>query len=224
MFLGHLAVGFGGKRSAPAVSLGALIAAATLADLLWSAFVLAGVERVEIRPGATAVTPLEFTSYPYSHSLVALVIWGALFAGGYALLRRGGWLAPLVLFVAVLSHWVLDVVSHAPDMPVTLGGSTRLGLGLWNSRPATLAVELGLFAVGLVLYARITRARDRVGSIGLWALVALLLLVYGGSFFGPPPPRVAVVAWGNVFGGLLTVALATWVDRHRESTVPAAAR
>jgi hypothetical protein len=217
MFLGHIAVGFSAKRVAPAASLGTLFAAVSLADLIWPVLVLAGVERVEIHPGDTAVTPLEFVSYPYSHSLVALVLWGALFAGGYALLRRSGWLAPLTIFLAVLSHWVLDVASHRPDMPVTIGGPIRLGLGLWNSRPATLAVELALFTAGLLLYALATRARDRIGSLGLWALVGLLLLVYAGAFFGPPPPSATVVAWADFFGGWLTVALAAWVDHHRDA-------
>ena len=114
MFLGHFAVGLAAKQVAPRASLGTLFAAAQFADLLWPLLLLVHAEHVAIRPGATAVTPLEFVSYPYSHSLVALVVWGALFAGGYALIRRNGWAAPLAIFVLVISHWLLDVLMTTP--------------------------------------------------------------------------------------------------------------
>ena len=78
MFIGHFAVALGAKKVAPAVSLGTMFLAAQLADLLWPTFVLLGIERVEIAPGATAVTPLDFVSYPYSHSLLALALWSTL--------------------------------------------------------------------------------------------------------------------------------------------------
>ncbi|HYG65880.1 MAG TPA: hypothetical protein VEL74_25085, partial [Thermoanaerobaculia bacterium] len=84
MFIGHFAVGLGAKRIAPSVSLGTLFLAGQLADLLWPTFVLLGLERVDIAPGITAVTPLDFVRYPYSHSLVALLGWAALLALGYA--------------------------------------------------------------------------------------------------------------------------------------------
>jgi hypothetical protein len=218
MFIGHFAVALAAKRAAPAASLGTLFAAAQTADLLWPTFVLLHAEHVEIRPGATAVTPLEFVSYPYSHSLVALAVWGALFAGGYALVARArgraGWAAPLTLFARVLSHWVLDVFTHAPDMPVTLTGPTRLGLGLWSSLPGTLVVELVMFALGLGIYVRATRARDRTGRLALAGLAVFLLVSYLANVFGPPPPSVRVIAWAGEAMWLL-VLWAAWADRHR---------
>jgi hypothetical protein len=216
MFIGHFAVGFGSKRAAPRTSLATLFAAALLADLLWPIFLLLHAEHVEIDASAGGFTPLRFTSYPYSHSLVALAVWGALFAAGYAAIRRSGWAAPLTLFLGVLSHWVLDVVTHQPDMPVTLTGPTRLGLDLWRSRAGTIAVELAMLAVGLALYVGATRARDRIGNLGLVVLVALLLLAYAGAAFGPPPPSVDAVIWSDLAGGVLTLTLAAWVDRQRD--------
>lgn len=215
MFLGHFAVGLGAKRAAPALSLGLLFAAAQFADLLWPNLVLAGVEKLEIVPGATAVNPLRFVSYPWSHSLVALLAWGLLLAALAVLLRRGRRLEAAMVVAVVVSHWLLDVASHIPDMPVTLTGEARLGLGLWRSLPATVAVELLLLASGSAIYLRSTRARDRVGSLGLAVLLLLLVAIYGASLVGPPPPSPQVVAW-SAEAMWLFVLFGWWVDRHRE--------
>ena len=215
MFLGHFALGFGAKRLAPRISLGTLFLAVQFADLLWPVLVLAGLERVEVDPGNTAVTPLDFVSYPYSHSLVALLGWGALFGLVYVLARRSRLAVGLLLAALVASHWVLDVASHRPDMPLTLHGEQRLGLGLWSSRPATLAVELALFLAGVAIYLRATAPRDRAGHWGLWLLVGFLLAVYVANLYGPPPPTPGAVAWGTQAMWLL-ILWGYWLDRHRE--------
>ena len=216
MFLGHFGVAFAARKAAPTVSLGMLFLAAQLADLLWPLFVLAGVERFEIRPGVTAVTPLDFIHYPYSHSLIALLAWGIVLGFAYRLARGGGWRAFTVLAALVVSHWLLDAASHRPDMPLAPGGSARIGLGLWNSIPATLAAELTIFVAGVAWYARITRARDAVGRWAFRALVGFLIAVYVASVFGPPPPSVQAVAWSAAAMWLL-VAWGHWIDQHRES-------
>jgi hypothetical protein len=139
MFIGHFGVALAAKKVAPRPSLGTLTLAALLVDGIWPVFLLLGWEKVEIKPGITAVSPLDFVSYPYTHSLVAGVFSGALTAGAYYVARRDRrgalWLAALVL-----SHWILDFISHGPDMPIGLSGPT-VGLGLWYSLPATLAAE-----------------------------------------------------------------------------------
>ncbi|MGH9363525.1 MAG: hypothetical protein ACRD2T_16565 [Thermoanaerobaculia bacterium] len=219
MFLGHFAVGFAAKRVAPEISLGTLFIAAQLADLLWPVFVLLGLEVVAIAPGITAVTPLDFVRYPYSHSLVALLGWGAALAAVWWVVRRGRAAAGLWLAALVVSHWLLDVVTHRPDLPLTIGGDARLGLGLWNSVAGTLAVELLLFAAGVTLYARATAPRDRAGRIAFWALVALLVAIYLANLFGPPPPSPRAVAWAALAMWLL-IAWGVWLDRHRRPTSP----
>ena len=78
MFLGHFGLAFAARKASPSISLGALFLACQFADLLWPTLVLAGIERVEIEPGATTFTPLDFVSYPYSHSLVALILWAVI--------------------------------------------------------------------------------------------------------------------------------------------------
>ena len=215
MFVGHFAVAFGAKRAVPAVSLGTLFIAGQLADLVWPLLVIAGIERVGVQPGLTVVTPLDFIYYPFSHSLLAAAAWAVAFGAAYMGLRRATTQTGAVLALVVISHWVLDALTHRPDMPLTVSaGSARVGLGLWNSLPGTIAVELLLFAAGLWLYTRATRARDRVGRLALWSLVAFLLVIYAANLFGPPPPSGMAAAWSALAMWLL-VAWGYWVDRHR---------
>jgi hypothetical protein len=221
MFLGHFGVGLAAKRFAPSASLGTLLLAAQLVDLVWPVLVLAGVEVVRIAPGNTAVTPLDFVSYPWTHSLAADLGWGVLLGLGY-LLFRGSPRGALVIALLVPSHWVLDWISHRPDLPLYPGGP-KLGLGLWNSLVATLVVELAIFAVGLGMYLAATRPLDRTGSWSLVALVALLLAAYGAAVFGPPPPSATAVAWAGLAGWLLPL-VGVWIDRHRAARRPTAAR
>jgi hypothetical protein len=214
MFIGHFGLGFGAKRAAPSVSLGTLFIACQFADLLWPTLLLLGYERVDVRHGATLMTPLDFVSYPYSHSLVALCAWGVLFGGAYAIIRHGRIRSAVTIALLVVSHWFLDYVTHLPDMPLTIHGSTRVGLGLWNSVPGTFAAEFALFGGGLAVYLRGTKPRDRVGSIGLWSLVAFLMIVFVAATFGPPPPTPTAIAWSTQSMWLVMVC-GFWVDAHR---------
>lgn len=214
MFIGHFAVALGAKKYAPAVSLGVLFLACQLADLLWPTLVFLGVEIVRVVPGITAMTPLDFVYYPFSHSLLALVAWSTLVAGGYAIVKRSGTKSAIVIGIVVLSHWILDVVTHRPDLPLTLSGSLRAGLGLWNYPAIAVPLELLLFVGGFWIYSRRTRALDRIGTIGLWGLGVFLIVVYAANVFGPPPPSPEAVVW-SAQAMWLIVALGFWIDRHR---------
>lgn len=216
MFLGHFGLALAAKRVIPRASLGTTVMAAQWADGIWPVFVLIGIEHAEIRPGVTVVTPLDFVSYPFSHSLAADVGWAVLFAVAYGTLRKD-WRTALWLGVLVLSHWVLDVIAHRPDMPTWPGGP-RLGAGLWNSLPGTLVAEFALFGAGLWLYLRATRARDGRGSVLPWAFAATLIFVYVAAVFGPPPPSERVLAISGLAGWLF-VAWGYWIDRHRSTIV-----
>lgn len=201
MFVGHLALGLAAKRASPTTPLPWFIAAVTALDLAWPLFLLTGVEQVQIRPGATAFTPLVFESYPWSHSLAMAAAWGALLAG-LARWRGVERQAQGVLVLLVVSHWVLDVITHAPDLPLWPGASPRLGLSLWNSLPGTYLVEGLLWLAGIAMFLRQTVTRSRAGLAAFWSLVLFATLVWAAGPFGPPPPSVT---------GLALFALAGWV-------------
>jgi membrane-bound metal-dependent hydrolase YbcI (DUF457 family) len=220
MFIGHIGAGLVGKRVQGGPSLGTYILAATFLDLLFPLFLLLGWERAEIVPGITVVSPLRLSHYPYSHSLLYVAFWAVLFAGVYWTLRRRG-RAAIALGLVVASHWLLDFISHTPDMPLAPGSSARLGLGLWNSRLGTVIVEGAIFAVGVLLYLRATRPKDRIGRYALGAFIGLLIVLYATSVSGTgTPPNLDAFAVAGLSGGVLTVAWAYWIDRHREARVP----
>jgi hypothetical protein len=217
MFLGHFAVAFAVKRAAPRTSLGVTFAAAQLADMLWPIFLLLGWEQVRIVPNANPNLTLVFTSYPWSHSLLMAIVWGALFGLLYFAMTKYS-RGAIVVALLVPSHWVLDVVAHVPDLPLYPGGSTRLGLGLWSSPVASIVVEAILFLAGLTAYANVTHARDRVGRFGLLGLAAFLVVLYVAALVGPPPPNVTTLALTALIGWPLAL-WPWWVDRHRDSGV-----
>ena len=152
-----------------------------------------GWEEVRVAPGITRVTPLDFVSYPITHSLLAAVAWSLVLGLAFSVVRRSR-AGAAVIGLAALSHWLLDFATHRPDLPLFPGGKTYVGLGLWGSLPATMVVELLLFAFGLTLYLQKTRARDRIGVWGFWSLIGLLLLTYLENLLGPPPPSAEAIA------------------------------
>ena len=218
MFIGHFAIAFGAKKYAPHVSLGLLFLACQMADLVWPNLVLLGIETFEIEPGNTVLTPLRFTHYPFSHSLLALLLWSALLAGFYLLMQRGAKRTAMVIALVAVSHWFLDFLTHRPDMPITFNEATLVGLGLWNYPVLAIPLELLLFAIGVWIYIRQTRALDKIGIYGLWGIVIFLVTIYFANIFGPTPPSVLAVAWSAQALWLLVVA-GFWVDRHRVAVV-----
>ncbi len=189
------------------------MAASEFIDLLWPVFVLAGWEEVRIDPGNTAFTPLDFVRYPWSHSLLMVAVWAIGGAAVYWSVRRSR-AGALAVGGCILSHWILDAVSHRPDLPLRPGGAVRVGLGLWNSVPVTLAIESLMFVAGVWIYARATGPKDRLGRYGLWVFVAVLAAIYSANAFGPPPPGSRAVAVTAL--GLWVFVLWAWrFDRHR---------
>ena len=212
MFLGHFAVGFAAKRVAPRISLGWLVAAPLLLDLLWPVFVLLGWERVSVVPGDTAFTPLRFDAYPITHSLLTAAGWAALFgAACWAAYRdrRGA----VVVALAVLSHWVCDAIVHRPDLPLYPSGPL-VGLGLWNSVPATIGLEVTAFVTGAVIYTRTAGRRHGAARRAWGGLLVFLAASFLAAAFGPPPPSAAAVAATALVAWIFPV-WAWWLDRGR---------
>src|SRR2546428_4909165 len=183
MFVGHYGVSFAAGKSGPSVPLWALFVAVQLLDFAWAPLVLLGIEKVRIVPGITASNPLDLYYMPYTHSLIAALLWSA---GAFAVYRlakpRDGRKAALVVAAAVFSHWVLDFVVHRPDLPL-YDDTAKVGLGLWNSPALALGLEAALLLGGMWLYLQTGTAR-RMATAGFCVLM-LAIQVY--VFFGPPP-------------------------------------
>jgi hypothetical protein len=213
LFLGHFAVGFGAKAAAPGVSLGSLFLAAQFIDLLWPTLLMLDMEQVRITPAHPPGPPLEFVHYPISHSLLAVLGWAVLVGASHFLLRRehrSAW----IMGLAVLSHWLLDLLVHYPDLPLHPGPSPMLGLSLWASPSLAMLLELGLFVLGVELYLSATRPVDATGKWALAGLALFLVVIQISNAVGPPPPSVTALAWVGQAQWLL-VAWGYWVDRHR---------
>jgi hypothetical protein len=222
MFLGHFAVGFAAKRVAPRTGLTALITAAIFLDILFPLFLWLGLEEVRIAPGKTAYAPYDFVRYPFSHSLLFAILWAATFALLYR--ARTRYLrGALVVGAAVLSHWVLDLLSHGPDLPLAPLVPIKLGLGLWNSVPGTVAVEALMFLAGLILYLRTTRARSWWGHVSLWSMIALLMAAEVQDAMGVPPPSLDVMRVAST-AALLLIFWFVWIDGTRELRAAQASR
>lgn len=211
MFVGHLAVALAAKRLRPATPLTWFMVAANLVDLAWPLFLLAGLEHVRIAPGATAFTPLVFESYPWTHSLLMAALWGGAFA---ALARAMGvrrdalWLIALV----VMSHWVLDLVTHAPDLPLWPGAGTGYGLGLWNSVAGTFIVEGALWAAAIALFLRVRRPAGWQGQLALWSFVTVSTAIWASGVSSPPPPDERALALFALVGWII-LPWAWWIER-----------
>lgn len=211
MFIGHFAAGLAAKKLAPKTSLGTLFMASQFIDLLWPLLLIAGLERAEINP-AHKVTPIDFTHYPFSHSLLFVFLWAVLFGGLHYFFRREKRSA-LVLGGLVLSHWFLDLIVHRPDLGLLPQGPF-VGLGLWESLVATMFVESLLFFAGVFLYYKVTSPINKKGSYATAFLIFLLISIHVGNMFGPPPPSIMMVAYaGNLTW--LFVWLAYFADKNR---------
>lgn len=213
MFIGHYGVGLAAKKIDTKPSLGTLFMASQFIDLLWPIFLLAGLEHVIIEPGNTAFTPLNFVDYPISHGFFSVLIWAILFSLVYYIIKRNV-KSSLVLGALVMSHWILDLITHRPDLPLFPWSDVKVGLGLWNSVVLTIIIEGFIFIGGAYLYMKATRAENKKGSIGLWSLLIFLGVVYVSNVFGPPPPAEGPIAVVGLSQWLL-IAWAYWIDRNR---------
>lgn len=214
MFIGHFGVGFAAKKINPEPSLGTLFLASQFIDLLWPLLLLLGIEEVKIDPGNTVFTPLDFVYYPFTHSLAGVIFWGIVVGSIYYFMKKNV-KAALLIGALVVSHWVLDFLTHAPDLPLIPGLELKVGLGLWNSLILTLLVELTIFTTGILFYLKITTHLNNKGKYGLYGLLVFLIVIYISNLFGSPPPNQEAIAWvGNL--QWLVIIWAYWIDKNRK--------
>ena len=214
MFIGHFGLAFAAKKVSKRGLLGTYIIGAQFLDLLWPMLLIRDIEHVSIEPGNTAFTPLNFTYYPYSHSLLFALIWSIAFGLLYFLLTKDK-RTSIVVGVLVISHWILDLLTHRPDLPLSPWSNQKFGLGLWNYPIATIVIEVIMFIGGAMLYIKATRAKNLSGNISLWVFIVFLLGIYFLNAFGPPPDSVHSIA---ILGltQLLLVAWGYWIGANRE--------
>jgi membrane-bound metal-dependent hydrolase YbcI (DUF457 family) len=210
MFIGHFGIGLGSKKAAPKVSLGTLFLAAQFLDLLWPTFLLLGWEHVSINQGSTEMTPLNFTYYPFSHSLEMAIVWGLVVGLIYFLIKRKR-RAAIIVGLCVVSHWILDLIVHRPDLPLYPGNSILVGFGLWNYKIAEVIVEGLIFVAGLILYLKATKPKNKTGIFAFWSLIAFLVFIHVSNIFGPPPTNTTSIAWAAESQWIL-VLWAYWAD------------
>lgn len=208
MFIGHFALALSAKKIDKLPSLAIMFVAVQLLDLLWPIFVLLGFETFKIEVGNTAITPLDFVSYPYSHSLLMTVIWAVLFSAGYFLITKNK-KGSILLGVLVCSHWILDFITHRPDLPLSPFGSLKVGLGLWNMPVAETIIEVGLFLTGVYMYFKTVNPKRK---IAFWTLMIFFIGIHFMNILGPPPPSINAVALGaNTLW--IFVLWAWWVEK-----------
>lgn len=214
MFLGHYALGLAAKKIDNRPSLGTMLMAAQFIDLLWPIFLILGIEKVEIEPGNTEFTPLNFMYYPWSHSLAATFCWAVLFGGIYFIItknKKGSFLLGLL----VISHWLLDYFTHRPDLPLAFSEEQKVGLGMWNNKMLTLITESVMFVIGVIVYLRSTQAINTKGKILFWSFIILISSIHIMSVFGPAPTSVAAIKY-SAMGQWLFIAWAFWIDKNRK--------
>jgi len=212
MFVGHYGVSFATKKADPSIPLWVLFLAVQWLDVMWAPLVLLSIERVRIVPGFTATNPLDLYYMPYTHSLVAALLWAAGGAGAYHLMRRGEVRTSLLIGLAVFSHWVLDFVVHRPDLPL-YDNTAKVGLGLWDHPVWAFALEATLLlgAIAAYLKGRPTR-RSAIGTFGV-----VMLGVQAYVFFGPQPASPASAAW-TALAAYFIFAVIIWFFADRRPT------
>jgi membrane-bound metal-dependent hydrolase YbcI (DUF457 family) len=220
MFVGHYGVSFAARRLYPSVPLWVFFIAVQLLDIAWAPFILLGIEHVRIVPGITASNPLDLYYMPYTHSLVAALLWSLAAYIGWRVWRARGAAAGAAAAVgwAVLSHWILDAVVHRPDLPL-YDNTAKVGLGLWNQPMAAFGLESLLLLGGVILYVR-TRSERRVAT---WIFAAAMLAVHTVAFFGAPPETPSMAAVMALGSYVAFAAVAGWLERGHRREVSAAA-
>ena len=215
MFVGHYGPALAGKAAKKSVPLWVLFLAVQLLDVFWSIFVLLGIEKVRIVPGITVTNPLDLYYMPYTHSLVAAIVWSV----GAGLVYRGvrsgdGWAGAGLVGGAVFSHWVLDLLVHRPDLAL-YDDMLKVGLGLWNYPVVASALEIASLFGGIYLYYKASTPVTPGGRYAMLIFGFAMLVLQALVFLRPPPPGANAAAITALSSYLLLAGLAFWLERKR---------
>ncbi len=216
MFVGHYAAALALKKFEKRASLGVLFLAVQFVDILFFPLVLLGIERLNIVENFTQSTHFELEYMPFTHSLLASILWAGAAYGlfRWVIVKKNS--VALVVALAVFSHWLFDLVVHTPDLPLWSDASFKLGFGLWNSATATYALEAIILLSALWLYLRSTSASTTLGKYGMTIFAILLLLVNVVNIFGPlQGDSKLVLAITALTSYFLFAAVAFWLDTRR---------
>lgn len=216
MFIGHYSISFAVKAAEKRIPLWLLFIAVQLVDVFWAIFVLLGIEKVRIVPGITASNPLDLYYMPYTHGLIASVVWFGIGMFVYKAIRPAGtWRPAFLVGLAVFSHWVLDFIVHRPDLPL-YDDAYKVGLGLWNFPVTAFVLESGLLFGGIVLYLRATRPVVASGKYAMIVYGVIMLLVHANVFWGAPPTSATAAAIMAIIAYMVLAAVAYWLEKKRE--------
>jgi hypothetical protein len=211
MFIGHFAPAFvAAAVYSRGPKLGTYFLAAQLVD--WGFFALAtiGVERMRVDPGATVMVPFDLYHMPITHSLAGTAAWAAAFAIIVAVWHRDA-LAGFLSSLVVLSHWVLDWLTHRPDLTIA-GGERKFGLGLWNHPEIAMPLEIGITLAAFIFY--MSRSRGPIAQPMILILVMLALQMV--NWFAPHPAEAGLFLYFQALAAFaILTALAAWVGENR---------
>ncbi|MEO9463119.1 MAG: hypothetical protein ABJ242_10315 [Marinomonas sp.] len=211
MFIGHFAPAFAAAAcSERAPKLAVLFIAAQLVDWAFFAFTLVGIENMRIDPDITVMVPFDLYDMPYTHSLLGSFVFAIVFGMLIWGLSRNV-LAGILAGSVVVSHWVLDLLVHAPDLTLA-GGAHKIGFGLWNYPLIAMPLELGITLLTFYWFMRVTKGPAGPPVV----LLGVMLIFQAVNWFGPPPAEMApsVPAISLLAFGIIT-ALAWWVGQNR---------
>lgn len=212
MFVGHYGISFAAKKVDESIPLWVLFLAVQWLDVIWAPLILLGVEKMRLVPGFTATNPLDLYYMPYTHSLVAALAWSVLVGGAYHLMRRGNIRGSMLVGLAVLSHWFLDLIVHRPDLPL-YDNTAKVGFGLWNQPALAFALEAGLLLGTMAWFLQGRPARR--AAIVTFGIVMLGVQAY--VFFGPPPVSSTAFAW-TAIASYSMFAFVIWLLVDRRSS------
>ncbi len=220
MFVGHYAVSLIMKKAEPKLNAGWTFLMVMLPDALLGLFVLLGIEKASIPPNYHELHYLTF-EFPFSHGLVAVLLWSGLTFVSVKWLRRGAIDSTRIaalMAVALFSHLLLDVIVHIPEIPLLAQNSQKIGLGLWNNLWVAISLEVFITLTGLICYIKAQPNLRRRAKIGFPVLIVFLIfLTVGGQAFSPAPPNVVMPAAGWIVMTFVIALIAYWLDKDIES-------